>query len=278
MFVSHEALSDIKDDRDIIEKKLRAYYVNSDNKVDFSMIKDNKLLVKNMLCSGVLLFIFEYFNHFYIFQKNMYSQSYSVNLKQVFDDEKNTFLICLQLIFKVLFRDDVDIKKLENEEKNWLKSIIDSKNILKDHIEEMAEFLDVKHLSYSYSSFLMVPNDYGETVQNWGPCVWFLRMFIIFHIDLWKKNNVIPYFQMFLTNSILFLPCIHCTMHVETDYRKKAALILIIQQLNSEQFNDTAIVNEMYFHKLVSEDVGSNSNINVNDLYQMYKDCFTSCY
>lgn len=251
---------------------LQPHYVK-DCRVKFEMFKDNHLLIKNMLFTGVSEI-----------HRNYYSYKYSVEnedalpameiyqLKdKIFSD--TLFLQCLEMLYSVIFQHKF---KLDYEASSWLESHNKSNlSVIEQHVSDMADFLKLKDEDYGIASFRMIPYSTECYRQAWGPCVWYLRMFVLFCRGIWKKNKSLSMMKNFMEDVILILTCNICKYHVIQDITKMSTVHVIAGLLEMDGMLNYAKLCETILHMLVSNEIMDKSDFEPHDYINMYEESFS---
>lgn len=257
-----------------IEKKIAEYYVNPTTKrADFSMLRGNPLLIKNMAFTGLAHFVFYYCQYLKIIEDKLkagksLTQLELLQLKRIYSDQ--VLLSALTLIATRIFNNKNIRVVRPNNLMEWEASFIDPDNVIKTHIAQVMVFCNIDRQHYvDFKPFIMMPPDYEDTVQSWGPGVWFLRIFTIYCARSWRFSKIIT---RFLAESHLLLPCTICTNHILMSDEKTSAITLIAYQSSDPDYIGTAFQNEIWLHNLVNKDLIAETPDTVDGLVNMYLD------
>lgn len=277
---------DYKSD-DVKERRLRhqtlltPHYVSPiTGRVDFDKIKNNPLLIKNYIFSGLLIILDEYYTMYkHLIKSTGKDRDYlEKQIIRIIYPEKQWVHKVLSAGLSLILGDNIHV--VLNHELPFTQCLVDKNQRIEAHLRDMATYLGINE-EYYITSFMMIPEPYEANVTRWGSSIWILRMYYIYFAKFWKEVNVLEDVAKFLQTMILLLPCKICTHNALYDPIKESVLKtqhdLILS--SDEGFIQHAMALEIFLHQrvnLLTYPVDSKVVQNVENLMPMYMELFNN--
>lgn len=255
------------------EKMLSFYIDSSTNKMDFKKITSQPILVRNILLTGIILMnsmfyeikTYEHSNDdFLIF---IYYRIQSINKE---------FIGALSHIAKHVFKSAKLEIVSDNLPTEILKRFNDPEGVLINHYDSLAKHVGIEG-DYTPQDFMVIPS---YSSNPWGPCIWALRMFVIYNQKGWELSHSLNHAAMFIKESVLLLPCIFCVINVIADESKSLTLqtIFDFMKKNHNEVTTTLMGLECAFHMMVSNSINviDNKNVSIPAYVDMYLEMFNN--
>lgn len=261
---------------------LTPYYVSTETeRVDFDKIKNQPLLIKNYVFSGLIIMLDEYYK-MYKRLVNPTTPKDNIDIKlmtHIYPKQQWVHKV-LSAGLSLLLGTDIHI--VINHEWKLIECIKDEHGSIQKHLQDMALFLGLEE-PYYLTSFIMIPEPYPAQVTRWGSCVWILRMYYIYFAKVWKKINMLQDVANFLQHMVLLLPCRICTYHAIYDPIKLSVLKVQNELLTTadEGFIQHVMALEIFFHQrvnIITYPSESKVTQNVETLMPMYMDLFNNLF
>lgn len=259
-------------------KKLNEYYVEGDH-VDFKKLADNPILIKLMLFTGVSEVHIQYMKY-KSFLDDLPNKTEARQLSdKIYSDR--AFLTSLEILYSCIFQSKFELDDSADHTIKYHHDILDymsreNRKAVVGFLETVAEFLGHEGVFY-FQSFRMIPYFPKSEKQTWGPCLWMLRMFILYCQDMWVKNNFVTHMQSFLMTMMLILPCNICKYHVIHDIEKTNLSEMVAILLSHPLYKETMITTEMVLHNFVSTStINTEEEYDTNKFFNMYGELFKS--
>lgn len=249
-------------------KVVKLYYNEETNKIDFEKIKDNPLLIRNLLITGVFQFVLSYYNYRIAIEEDALEDKGEGIMRLVKTDIYGTewFQAALTILLRSLLPGSKIVVNKQIQPNSTTFTI--NGEDLQRHCELMRDLLQMgENEPYSITTFSVnpAPDIYNDR-QSWGPSVWFLRMYILYQVPTWQKHGVLNYMQKFMFHSPLILPCSICSYHMLNPTKRALNFTICETMSQGLPFVVLNMYNEMHLHDYVSLDV-----FKMDDTLEKYK-------
>lgn len=224
------------DNIDIVRKHqslLLPYYTDDNCVVDFDKIRNEPLLVRNFVFTGLVLLLKEYVHTYRRLRHKDTKKDYldEDTVRRVYPEQQWMHYV-LGEGFSFLLRSKLKIVLKENYDSFFEECVVDRGNCVEKHMNNMAAFLGVQNEDYYLDSFAMLPRD-GPKPNFWGASLWMVRMFYIYYAKYFHSIGLLRHVGRFLTDMKFLLPCKFCTINAVSDPVKEKLMSTIDYLLNS---------------------------------------------
>lgn len=235
---------------------LQPYYTDENCVVDFDKIRNEPLLVRNFVFTGLVVLLKEYVHTYRRLRHKDTKMDYldEETVRRVYPEQQWVHYVIGEG-FSFLLRSKVRIVLKENYDSFFEECVVDKDNCVEKHMDKVAAFLglDVQSEDYYLDSFAMFPRD-GPKPNVWGASLWMVRMFYIYYSKYFRSIGLLRQVGRFLTDMRYLLPCKFCTINAVSDPVKEKLMSNIDYLINSgdEGMIQHAMALEIALHSRVN--------------------------